>query len=240
VALLLPALGALLLLASGLWVERRRLGATLLILLVLLTVTIAVFAGLSLTLSSHWALAVSDPMLYAGPVGWLTGCAKAGAPATEPQATQIAGETVVETVVVEKEVEHQITKVVETEATEVVKEQPATPTPEVMATPVPATTATPAPTRVPVETLPSPTPAPPEPQPTATRERQPEPPPPLLGQYVPETLLWIPEHITDKNGQAQIELEWPALPASWRITVLASTRQGEVGEGTALIHIDGP
>ena len=60
VALLLPALGALLLLASGLWVERRRLGATLLILLVLLTVTIAVFAGLSLTLSSHWALAVSD------------------------------------------------------------------------------------------------------------------------------------------------------------------------------------
>ena len=239
VALLLPALGALLLLASGLWVERRRLGATLLILLVLLTVTIAVFAGLSLALSSHWALAVSDPMLYAGPVGWLTGCAKAGAPATEPQATQIAGETVVETVVVEKEVEHQITKVVETEATEVVKEQPATPTPAAMETPVPATTATPAPTRVPVETLPTPTPLPPEPQPTATREGQSEPPPPLLGQYIPETLLWVPEHITDGNGQAQIVLEWPALPASWRVTVLASTRQGEVGEGTALIHVDG-
>ncbi|MFL7810574.1 MAG: hypothetical protein AB8I80_18190, partial [Anaerolineae bacterium] len=86
-ALLLPALGALLVLASGLWVERRRLSAALLVLLALLTVTIAVFAGLSLSLSSRFSLAVSDPMLYAGPVGWLTGCAKTEEPATESHAT---------------------------------------------------------------------------------------------------------------------------------------------------------
>ncbi len=250
VALVLPALAALLLLAAGLWQERRRLGALLVILLVLLTVTIAVLSGLSIELQSRFSLILSDPQMYAGPVGWLAGCAAK----TEGPQTQ-AKESVQETVVVEKEVEKEVTKVVEKEVEkvvtkvvekEVVKE--GTQTAEVAVTATPAAMATPTPalaepglTPVPAA---SPTPSPPPtaspPRPTATAVSAGEPRPPLLGQFVPETILWMPEAITDASGHMELEVGWPQASATWRITVLASTQRGELGTATTRISVVEP
>jgi anti-sigma factor RsiW len=226
----LPALVALLLFAAGLWLEKRRLATGLLVLTVLLFVAIAVLAGTLFTPASPFARTITSPQVYAGPLGWLTGCA---AKTAEPVMTAPSEKTVVETVVVEKEVEKEVTKVVE-------KEVVAT------ATPPPAPTATPAPTRVPVEQLtatPRPTPTP-QPLPTATPVEpaptptaQPELPPPLLGQYVPETIYWLPEAVTDKAGHLELDIPLPDAPATWRLTALASTQRGELGAATAVLVV---
>jgi hypothetical protein len=126
---------------------------------------------------------------------------------------------------VEKEVTREVEKEV---AKEVEKELQPTASPVVPAaqpTPTPAGTATAAPTGAPTPTA-GPQAATPAPQ----------APPPLLGQFVPETIYWAPEAISDAEGQIEIEIPLPALPATWRLTALASTRQGELGSGSAILH----
>lgn len=226
VLLLIPALAALLLLAVGLWLGKRQTASILLVALVLLTLVLAILAGLASRPSSRLGRAISNPYLYAGPVGWLSGCAAKTEP---PSAAEGVQETIVvkETVVVEKEVEVEVTKVVEkeVEVTRIVEE-------EVIAT------ASPPPTRA-APARPQPTPTA-QPQPTATVVAPEAPaegaPPPLLGQFVPETILWLPEAITDASGHLEVEVALPDAPATWRFTALASTRQGQLGSATALIH----
>jgi hypothetical protein len=93
-----------------------------------------------------------------------------------------------------------------------------------MPTPAPGMRATPAAPAAPTQARPSvpPTPAP-------------EPPLPLLGQVAPETIYWVPEAITDGGGQFLVELPLPDVPSTWRMTVLASTLSGALGEAELLL-----
>jgi hypothetical protein len=213
----IPALIALVLFATDLWARRRALGALALIVISLLTIAALVLAGLVLRPSSPFGQTMTDPGRYAGPAMWLVGCA--ARPQTAPEGVeQKAAEPtqVAETVVAERE------------APQVGEDKElASKTP----TGIPSLTPTPAPTPSPPSTAP--------PALTAIPSAS-EPPIPLLGQVNPETLLWLPEAVTDREGQLKLEIALPDLPATWRLTVLASTRDGELGTGTATLDVRGP
>jgi hypothetical protein len=52
---------------------------------------------------------------------------------------------------------------------------------------------------------------------------------PRLRKYFPETLVWKPEVITDKRGQAHIEFPMADNITAWSMSVIASTEAGQVG-----------
>jgi hypothetical protein len=52
---------------------------------------------------------------------------------------------------------------------------------------------------------------------------------PRLRKYFPETLVWKPEVITDKHGQAHIEFPMADNITTWSMSVIASTEAGQVG-----------
>jgi hypothetical protein len=248
---------ALLAWAVGFWLQRRRALAAGAVLLVLLAVAAAVLAGT--LFANSLAFQVADPRAYLGPAGWLSGCAPARPEATvgvtlEVEKEQAVQETVAatEAAVVEKEVEKEVivTRVVEVEK-EVTKIVSGTPILQPTATPVAAdgVTATLAPTRAPAEapaTPPTPSASTPlalEPGqelvlPTAPPTARPAAPLPLLDQVAAETIYWVPEAITDGQGRLAVDVPLPEVPATWRMTVLASTRSGELGQATALLPVD--
>jgi hypothetical protein len=101
VASFLVALLALIVLGQGLVVEgyrRAGWGATL---LVLLLVALAVYLPFVPALDSELARALGNPALYAGPVGWITGCApiaeQTPAPAEEAAEVEVTQEVEAET-----------------------------------------------------------------------------------------------------------------------------------------------
>ena len=52
---------------------------------------------------------------------------------------------------------------------------------------------------------------------------------PRLREYFPETLFWQPELVTDKNGRAQIRVPLADNITTWKLSVIASTEDGEIG-----------
>lgn len=52
---------------------------------------------------------------------------------------------------------------------------------------------------------------------------------PRLRQYFPETLLWMPEVITDKHGHSRISFPMADNITAWKMSVIASTEAGQVG-----------
>jgi hypothetical protein len=52
---------------------------------------------------------------------------------------------------------------------------------------------------------------------------------PRLRQYFPETLLWLPEVITDKQGHAHFSFPMADNITAWKMSVIASTEGGQVG-----------
>jgi A-macroglobulin complement component/alpha-2-macroglobulin family protein/MG2 domain-containing protein/carboxypeptidase family protein/A-macroglobulin receptor/macroglobulin-like protein len=52
---------------------------------------------------------------------------------------------------------------------------------------------------------------------------------PRLRQYFPETLLWRPEIVTDENGNASFNFPMADNITAWKMSIIASTRQGRVG-----------
>ena len=56
-----------------------------------------------------------------------------------------------------------------------------------------------------------------------------QPKTPRLRQFFPETLFWLPELETDENGQAQIEIPIADSITTWRVNVLASDTEGNLG-----------
>ncbi|MBX3011817.1 MAG: hypothetical protein KF832_09945 [Caldilineaceae bacterium] len=62
---------------------------------------------------------------------------------------------------------------------------------------------------------------------TATRGEPGEPP--RLRQFFPETLFWQPELTTDANGQVQVEVPIADSITTWRVSVLASDQDGNLG-----------
>ncbi len=52
---------------------------------------------------------------------------------------------------------------------------------------------------------------------------------PRLREYFPETLLWSPEIVADQNGRAQVKFKLADSLTTWKIGVIASTANGDVG-----------
>jgi hypothetical protein len=62
---------------------------------------------------------------------------------------------------------------------------------------------------------------------TATQGNQSQPP--RLRQFFPETLFWLPELTTDADGHAQVQVPIADSITTWRVTVLASDQDGNLG-----------
>lgn len=52
---------------------------------------------------------------------------------------------------------------------------------------------------------------------------------PRLRDYFPETLFWSPSIITDANGRVRLKFKLADNITTWKMTVLASTKTGEIG-----------
>ena len=52
---------------------------------------------------------------------------------------------------------------------------------------------------------------------------------PRLREYFPETLLWNPEVITDKNGKAEVKFKLADNITTWKLYTIASTKNGKIG-----------
>jgi hypothetical protein len=61
--------------------------------------------------------------------------------------------------------------------------------------------------------------------------------PPRLRQYFPETMYWEPEALTDENGNLVLEIPMADSITTWRLTALASTRDGRLGAATTGIRV---
>jgi hypothetical protein len=154
----------------------------------LLLIPLVVYLPFVPGLASDLTHTLGNPALYAGPVGWMTGCAYAPteAPAEmEPSPTEMPAEPA-------EEVEAEVVP-------------PATPSP------APSATAAPAPTGTPVPAV-----------------REPFP----LRQVFPETLYWNAEAVTNETGHLALDLPLADNITTWRLTALASTREGELGVST--------
>lgn len=60
---------------------------------------------------------------------------------------------------------------------------------------------------------------------------------PRLRQYFPETMLWLPDAVTDQNGQLKIDVPIADSITTWRVTALASTRDGRIGSTTSGLRV---
>ncbi len=52
---------------------------------------------------------------------------------------------------------------------------------------------------------------------------------PRLREYFPETLVWNPELITDKNGKAEMKFKLADNITTWKLYTIASTKNGKIG-----------
>jgi hypothetical protein len=52
---------------------------------------------------------------------------------------------------------------------------------------------------------------------------------PRLREYFPETLVWSPEIITDKNGKAELKFKFADNITTWKVYTIASNKQGKIG-----------
>lgn len=52
---------------------------------------------------------------------------------------------------------------------------------------------------------------------------------PRLREYFPETLVWLPEIVTDKNGRAEVKFKLADNLTTWKMAVIGTTLDGEIG-----------
>jgi anti-sigma factor RsiW len=215
VAAFLLAIAALATLGQGLVLEGWRATGWATTALALLLIPLAVYLPFVPGAASDLTRALGNPVVYAGPVSWLTGCCPQAAP-------QVIEKEVVVTEVVEKEGEAVVVTV------EVLAEPTQEPAPTEMAppeeSPGPAAELT---------LVPEPTPEPDVPPPTPALTTVPLPAEPYpLRQVFPETLYWDPEAITSEDGTLALDLPLADSVTTWRLTALASTRAGDLGAAT--------
>lgn len=60
---------------------------------------------------------------------------------------------------------------------------------------------------------------------------------PRLRQFFPETLFWLPELTTDPAGHAEIVVPIADSITTWRVSVVASTREGMLGSAEADLRV---
>ncbi|MFN2271871.1 MAG: alpha-2-macroglobulin family protein, partial [Anaerolineae bacterium] len=164
--------------------------------------------------------ALGNPAVYAGPIGWLTGCCPAAAPMEAVVVTQIVKEEG-EAVVITVERTATPAKPTAAAATEPTDRPEPTRAPA-LTQEIPLLTAAPAPTEE--APLPTATPAPT----TVPLPTEPYP----LRRVFPETLYWDPEAVTGADGTLALDLELADSITTWRLTALASTQDGDVGVAT--------
>ncbi len=63
------------------------------------------------------------------------------------------------------------------------------------------------------------------------------PSPPRLRQFFPETLYWLPELTTDANGRAEIQVPIADSITTWRVSILASDKDGNMGSSEANLRV---
>jgi uncharacterized protein YfaS (alpha-2-macroglobulin family) len=61
--------------------------------------------------------------------------------------------------------------------------------------------------------------------------------PPRLRQFFPETMLWLPEAVTDDAGLLSLDVPLADSITTWRLTALASTQDGQLGAATTGIRV---
>jgi uncharacterized protein YfaS (alpha-2-macroglobulin family) len=61
--------------------------------------------------------------------------------------------------------------------------------------------------------------------------------PPRLRQFFPETMLWLPDEVTDANGLLELEIPIADSITTWRMTALASTQDGRLGSTDAGLRV---
>jgi uncharacterized protein YfaS (alpha-2-macroglobulin family) len=80
----------------------------------------------------------------------------------------------------------------------------------------------------------------------SSRRRKPPPPrrpprkaqaAPRLRQYFPETLYWLPDLETDADGRAQVQVPIADSITTWRVSVLASDRAGNLGSAQTGLRV---
>ncbi len=60
---------------------------------------------------------------------------------------------------------------------------------------------------------------------------------PRVREYFPETFIFEPALITDAQGKAKISVTMPDAITTWRLTMFASTQQGELGSDLSQIRV---
>jgi hypothetical protein len=185
VATFLLLIGALALLGQGLVIEGQRAVGWVTMALAILLIFLALTLPAVPALTSSLTRALGDPLIYAGPLAWMSGCS---VPQATPAPTSEAPAVVEKTVEVEKVVEKTV---------------------EVVVTPAPAPTAAPAATPLPIPAEPYP-----------------------LRHIFPETLYWAPEALTGADGTLAFDLPLADTITTWKLTALASTRDGDLGAAT--------
>jgi hypothetical protein len=217
---LLLALAAVAMLGQGLVLERRRVTGWMTTALALLLIPLAVYLPFIPGAASGLTRALGNPAVYAGPIGWLTGCCPAAAPMEAVVVTQIVKEEG-EAVVITVERTATPAKPTAAAATEPTDRPEPTRAPA-LTQEIPLLTAAPAPTEE--APLPTATPAPT----TVPLPTEPYP----LRRVFPETLYWDPEAVTGADGTLALDLELADSITTWRLTALASTQDGDVGVAT--------
>jgi len=216
----LLALAAVAMLGQGLVLERRRVTGWAATALALLLIPLAVYLPFIPGAASGLTRALGNPAVYAGPIGWLTGCCPAAAPMEAVVVTQIVKEEG-EAVVITVERTATPAKPTAAAATEPTDRPEPTRAPA-LTQEIPLLTAAPAPTEE--APLPTATPAPT----TVPLPTEPYP----LRRVFPETLYWDPEAVTGADGTLALDLELADSITTWRLTALASTQDGDVGVAT--------
>lgn len=60
---------------------------------------------------------------------------------------------------------------------------------------------------------------------------------PRVREYFPETFIFEPALITDANGRAKVSVTMPDAITTWRMTMFASSQNGELGSGLSSIRV---
>jgi len=61
--------------------------------------------------------------------------------------------------------------------------------------------------------------------------------PPRLRQYFPETMLWLPDALTNPEGSLHLEVPVADSITTWRLTALASSQDGRLGSATGGLRV---
>ncbi|MBX2998717.1 MAG: hypothetical protein KF893_09435 [Caldilineaceae bacterium] len=71
----------------------------------------------------------------------------------------------------------------------------------------------------------------------AASPEPPTPDAPRLRQYFPETLFWMPEVETDAEGRARLEVPIADSITTWRVSIVASDAQGNLGSAETGLRV---